>query len=92
MEDKNKNKALIEFGNLLAQLTPVQVGAVAKILKVKLTTDELEERDDGKQVYKARPGIEVANDVFEAYSKLNRTQKRNLLKLIKKATPSKGKD
>ncbi len=85
MEKNNTNSSLLEFGQLLTQLPPLQVGAVAKILGVKLVTDELEERNDNKEFYKPRPGREVADEIFNKFSKLNRHKRRELIKIIKKA-------
>lgn len=70
-----------EFANLILRLKPQEFFGVCKILNVEIYTDEKDEQNH--QI--ARDAYEIINDVLLAFEKLNRTQRRNLLKIIKKA-------
>lgn len=53
--------------------------------------DNVEDTTDGRSVHmnvdvKVRPAEELVSEVFDKLAKLNRTQRRNLMKLLKPAT------
>lgn len=53
--------------------------------------DNVEDTTDGRRVrmsvdVKVRPAEELISEVFDKLTKLNRTQRRNLMKLLKPAT------
>lgn len=70
-----------DFIRALAKLPPEQLIGVARILKVKLMSDERDEND--KLIM--RDGADITTDVLNAYAALNKKQRRNLLKIIKAA-------
>ena len=70
-----------EFADAILKLSPPQFFGVCKILKGEIYTDQKDEQDH--QI--ARDAYEIINDVLLAFEKLNRTQRRNLVKIVKKA-------
>ena len=70
----------------LFQMTPkldaIEFTGLARLLKVKLVTENPE--DGGRPIH--RDFIDVLNDMMENFDKLERTRKREILKLVKKAT------
>lgn len=73
-----------DFVRALVALPPEQIIGVARVLNVKIIKDEFEEVD-GKKTPKMRDGQEILLDILNEYAKLNRKQRRNLLKIVKAA-------
>ena len=70
-----------DFIRAIAKLSADQLVGVARVLGVKLMTDEKDE--NGKAIM--RDGQDIVNDMLNNYAALNRNQRRNLLKIIKAA-------
>lgn len=70
-----------DFIRALGKLAPDQLIGTARVLGVKLMTDEKDEND--KPIM--RDGKDIVNDILNNYAALNRNQRRNLLKIVKAA-------
>ena len=78
MQDLNR-----KFVEEVARIsTPEIFLGVARILKVKLVSDDLKDEDDHPC---ARDFEEICADVIEAYAHADRHRKRELLHILKKA-------
>lgn len=76
------NKDFKVFTTLISKLEPEEFIGLCKILKVNPVLPLA----DGQNVAEARPIEEIFEDLFTAFTYLNRTQRRNLLKILKAAT------
>ena len=74
--------------SLLTQLEPQEFIGVCKILGVKLTSEEQENKGEEHVdvLLSVRPTEELMEEVVEKIYALNRVQGRNLRKLLKAAT------
>lgn len=81
MEDQTLKNNL-KFLEAFKKLGVIEQIGVARILNVKIVREGAHP-DDGLPLM--RPIEEWLPQLFEAYEKLNRTQRRNLLKLMSKA-------
>ncbi len=70
-----------DFIIALAKLAPEELIGTARVLGVKIISDEKDEK--GKFIM--RDGQEIVLDMLNAYAALNRKQRRNLLKIVKAA-------
>lgn len=70
-----------DFIIALSKLAPDQLVGTARVLGVNIMTDEKDEKGN----YQVRDGQEIVTDMINAYSALNRKQRRNLLKIVKAA-------
>ena len=73
-------KEIDKFITLLVNLQPVEFMGLARVLKVRLYTNE-EEREP-------REFEDVFAEVLERFSKCNRTRRREIIRLIKAALRS----
>lgn len=80
----NKEYPYNDFVRALVALPPEEVLGCARVLNVQILSNEFEEKD-GKKQPKMRDGIEIINDILDKYAKLNRKQRRNMLKIVKAA-------
>lgn len=70
-----------DFIIALSKLAPEELIGTARVLGVKIMSDEKDEK--GKFIM--RDGKEIVLDMLNAYAALNRKQRRNLLKIVKAA-------
>ena len=70
-----------DFILALSKLAPDQLVGTARVLGVSIMTDEKDEKGN----YQVRDGVDIINDMMNAYAALNRKQRRNLLKIVKAA-------
>lgn len=70
-----------DFIIALGKLAPEELIGTARVLGVKIMSDEKDEK--GKFIM--RDGQEIVLDMLNAYAALNRKQRRNLLKIVKAA-------
>lgn len=80
----NKEYPHNDFVRALVALPPEEVLGCARVLNVQILSNEFEEKD-GKKQPKMRDGIEIINDILDKYAKLNRKQRRTMLKIVKAA-------
>ena len=67
---------------MIPKLDAVEFTGLARLLKVKLVTENPE--DGGRPIH--RDFIEVLDEMMGNFDKLDRAKKREVLKLVKKAT------
>ena len=67
---------------MIPKMEPVEFIGLARLLKVRLYKDEKDEEGH----FVNRPFSEVLEDVMTQFDKLDRTKKREILRLLKKAT------
>ena len=90
-------KVTLEFLNLLLKLEPAQFLGVARVLSVSLLRNKADVEaeaytlsDEEKETYikdhTVRPPEDITSDMIDQFCKLNRIQRRNLMKIIRKAT------
>ncbi len=70
-----------EFLELILKLSPPEFFGICKILNIEVYTDEKDEQN--RPI--ARDALEIINDVLLSFEKLNRTQRRNLMKVVRAA-------
>ena len=70
-----------DFIIALSKLAPEELIGTARVLGVKIMSDEKDEK--GKFIM--RDGKEIILDMLNAYAALNRKQRRNLLRIVKAA-------
>lgn len=90
------NKRTLEIVEMIGKLEPQEFIGICKILGVDLVLeDSIEEKrivkdEEGKDVeidvHCARSSEQLINDVIDKIAALNRTQARNLKRLLKAAT------
>lgn len=76
---------------MVAKLEPQEFIGVCKILGIKLTTqdnsnEEVNEEGNAEVLLSVRPAEELIEEVVDRIGQLNRTQGRNLRRLLKAAT------
>lgn len=67
--------------NLIPKLSAVEFAGLARVLKVKLYSEEKDE--NGRFI--PRPFTDVLNNIIKNFEKQNRTRKREILQVVKKA-------
>lgn len=70
-----------EFAESVLKLSPPEFFGICKILNIEIYTDEKDEQNHPI----ARDALEIINDVLLSFEKLNRTQRRNLMKVVRAA-------
>lgn len=91
---KGLSKLIVENIEMMSKLEPQEFIGVCKILGVKLTQEEIEEvkevtDKEGNTVTvhsSVRPTEEIIEEAVDKVAHLNRTQGRNLRKILKAAT------
>ena len=94
---KGLSKLIVENIQMVSKLEPQEFIGVCKILGVKLTQEDMEEAKeitdkDGNTIVvhcSVRPTEELIEDAIDKIAHLNRTQGRNLRKILKAATKGK---
>ena len=73
------------------ELDPIEFLGICKILGVKLTSEEQENKGEEKVdvLLNVRPTEEIIEEAVDKIAHLNRTQGRNLQKILKAATKGK---
>jgi hypothetical protein len=92
-------KEVEKLARMMVKLEPAEFMGVCKILGVEIVeyaadSQTLDNNEDNAQDVaenrdinvKVRPAEELIAEVFDKLAKLNRTQRRNLMKLLKPAT------
>lgn len=72
--------------DLIPKLSAIEFIGLARVLGVKLHTDEKDEQDH----FIPRDFTSVLNDVLEKFDKQSRQRKREILQLVKKAAKKGG--
>ena len=67
--------------NLIPKLSAVEFAGLARVLKVKLYSEEKDENGH----FIPRPFTDVLNNIMENFEKQDRTRKREILQVVKKA-------
>lgn len=85
------SKLVKENVEMVAKLEPQEFIGVCKILGIKLTTqdnsnEEVNEEGNAEVLLSVRPAEELIEEVVDRIGQLNRTQGRNLRRLLKAAT------
>ena len=85
------DKLVKENVEMVAKLEPQEFIGVCKILGIKLTTqdnsnEEVNEEGNAEVLLSVRPAEELIEEVVDRIGQLNRTQGRNLRRLLKAAT------
>lgn len=85
------SKLIKENVEMVAKLEPQEFIGVCKILGIKLTTqdnsnEEVNEEGNAEVLLSVRPAEELIEEVVDRIGQLNRTQGRNLRRLLKAAT------
>ena len=75
---------------LIVDMRPVEFMGLAKLLGAPVMEEVNPEATDPKERYKPRSFTDVFEDVLKRFDKLNRTRKREILKLIAKSNSAKG--
>lgn len=73
-EKELSSKELIRFITLITQLEPTYFMGIARLMNVHVYEDE-----NTKRAYE-----EILSDMIDTYISFNRTQRKNLMKIIKK--------
>lgn len=98
-DDQNTTKFLISFLELVLELTPAEFCGTARILQVDLyrPTTEVEAEatklnifeEEARKTYLrdncARDFEDILSDMLDKFASLNRTRRRNLMKILKQA-------
>ena len=85
------SKLVKENVEMVTKLEPQEFIGVCKILGIKLTTqdnsnEEVNEEGNAEVLLSVRPAEELIEEVVDRIGQLNRTQGRNLRRLLKAAT------
>ena len=85
------SKLVKENVEMVAKLEPQEFIGVCKILGIKFTTkdnsnEEVNEEGNAEVLLSVRPAEELIEEVVDRIGQLNRTQGRNLRRLLKAAT------
>ena len=85
------SKLVKENVEMVAKLEPQEFIGVCKILGIKLTAqdnsnEEVNEEGNAEVLLSVRPAEELIEEVVDRIGQLNRTQGRNLRRLLKAAT------
>ena len=83
------NMQLIE---MICKMQPIEFAGLARLLGVQILepNPNLESEEDKK--YQPRSFADVLEDVLAAFEKLNRTRKREIIKLVKQSNSAKRGD
>lgn len=82
----NKDKDTQAFAKALIKLDGASVIGLTRLLKVKVFHDEVKD-ENGKPL--PRSGESIIEDCLVKFHALNRADRRNILKLVKKASKAK---
>lgn len=88
MIKKNSEKLM----DLIPRLSAVEFAGLARVLKVRLMDEVNPEAEEIKDRFAPRKFTEVLEDIFINFEKLDRTRRREILTLVKKATKARGDD
>ena len=75
-------KSTEKLFDLIPKLGAVEFAGLARILKVKLYSEEKDEQDH----FVPRPFTDVLNDILVNFDALGRERKREILQVVKKAS------
>lgn len=68
--------------DLIPKLGAIEFAGLARVLKVKLYSEEKDEQDH----FIPRPFVDVLNDILANFDALGRERKREILQVVKKAS------
>lgn len=80
LNNKRGKKQIEKFVGALSKLNPLELLAISKMLGVSLKQENL---DSGEQ--EMRDGQDITYDIVNAFARLNRYQRRNILAIIQEA-------
>ena len=88
---KELSKLIVQNVEMISKLEPQEFIGVCKILGVELTSEEQENKGEEKVdvLLSVRPTEEIIEEAVDKIAHLNRTQGRNLRKILKAATKGK---
>lgn len=80
-------KSNIQLMDQITKMEPLEFAGLAKLLGVAIVEDNLDKEAEKKVV--PRSFTDVLSDVMAKFSKLGRSRKREILKLVKKSNSMK---
>ncbi len=80
-------KSNMQLMDQITKMEPLEFAGLAKLLGVAIVEDNLDEEAEKKVV--PRSFTDVLSDVMAKFSKLGRSRKREILKLVKKSNSMK---
>lgn len=83
---KNTEKLM----RLIADMRPVEFMGLARLLGAPVMEEINPDATDPKERYKPKSFTDVFEDVLRRFDKLNRSRKREILRLIEKSNKAKG--
>lgn len=83
---KNTEKLM----HLIADMRPVEFMGLARLLGAPVMEEVNPDATDPKERYKPKSFTDVFEDVLRRFDKLNRSKKREILRLIEKSNKTKG--
>ena len=82
-------KSSIQLIDLISKMEPLDFAGLAKLLGVQIVEIN-ETAENEKEKFTPRSFTDVFSDIMVKFEKLNRTRKREILKLIKKSNAARG--
>lgn len=83
---KNTEKLM----HLIADMRPIEFMGLARLLGAPVMEEVNPDATDPKERYKPKSFTDVFEDVLRRFDKLNRSRKREILRLIEKSNKTKG--
>ena len=83
---KNTEKLM----RLIVDMRPVEFMGLARLLGAPVMEEVNPDATDPKERYKPKSFTDVFEDVLRRFNKLNRSKKREILRLIEKSNKTKG--
>lgn len=83
---KNTEKLM----RLIVDMRPVEFMGLARLLGAPVMEEVNPDATDPKERYKPKSFTDVFEDVLRRFDKLNRSRKREILRLIEKSNKTKG--
>lgn len=83
---KNTEKLM----RLIADMRPVEFMGLARLLGAPVMEEVNPDATDPKERYKPKSFTDVFEDVLRRFDKLNRSRKREILRLVEKSNKTKG--